>query len=215
LEVISLEGKFVRLVPLDLGHAAALLTAANEDRSSYTFTSVPRDAIEMRMFIHLAQAEYDRGASIPFATVDAKTSRLVGSTRFMSVDRWHPYFEPAPTRDSPPSALEIGSTWLAGSAQRTAINTEAKLLMLRHAFEVWKVQRVTLKTDARNERSRAAILRLGAQLDGVLRAWQLASDGGPRDTAIFSILSGEWPAVRTNLEGALTLERSPPQADPD
>lgn len=211
--MLTLEGKHVRLVPLDLGHAAALLAAADEDRSSYTFTIVPRDAIEMRMFIHMAQVEADRGTSIPFATVEAKTGRLVGSTRFMSVDRWHGYFEPPPTKDSPPSVLEIGSTWLAASAQRTAINSEAKLLMLRHAFEVWKVQRVTLKTDARNERSRAAISRLGAKEDGVLRAWQLASDGGPRNTAIFSILGAEWPAVRANLERSLGLPSSP-DADP-
>jgi N-acetyltransferase len=204
--MITLEGQFVRLVPLDLGHATALVAAATEDRSSYEFTTVPRDAIEMRMFIHLAHADYERGTSIPFATVDALSGRLVGSTRFMSIERWHPYFEPAPTRDSPPNALEIGSTWLAGSAQRTVINTEAKLLMLRHAFETWKVHRVTFKTDARNQKSRAAIERLGAKQDGVLRAWQLASDGGPRDTAIFSMLLSEWPAVRSRLEQSLRAE---------
>lgn len=202
--MLTLEGKYARLVPLDLGHATALLAAADEDRSSFVFTIVPRDAIEMRMFIHLAQAEAARGASVPFATVDAQTGRLVGSTRFMNLDRWHPYFEPAPTKDSHPDAAEIGSTWLAKSAQRTAVNTEAKLLMLRHAFDVWRVQRITLKTDARNLKSRAAIERLGAKPDGILRAWQLASDGGPRDTAIYSILRKEWPEVRERLEQALS-----------
>ncbi len=198
--MLTLEGKYVRLVPLDLGHSTALLAAANENRSSYTFTVIPRDEIEMRMFIQLARTDAERGVTVPFATVDAQTGRLVGSTRFMNIERWHKYFESAPTRESPPSVLEIGSTWLAESAQRTAINTEAKLLMLRHAFEVWKVHRVTLKTDARNLKSRAAILRLGSKADGVLRAWQLASDGGPRDTAIYSILLEEWLEVRARLE---------------
>ena len=202
--MLTLEGKFVRLVPLDLGHSTALLAAANENRSSFTFTVIPRDEIEMRMFIQLARTDAEHGMAVPFATVDAQTGRLVGSTRFMNMERWHKYFEPAPTRESPPSVLEIGSTWLAESAQRTALNTEAKLLMLRHAFEVWKVQRVTLKTDARNLKSRAAILRLGSKADGVLRAWQLASDGGPRDTAIYSILLEEWPQVRARLEQSLT-----------
>ena len=201
--MLTLEGQFVKLIPLELDHAPALLIAADEDRSSYAFTIVPRDATQMRTFIQLAQAEAERGASVPFATVDARTNRPVGSTRFMAIDRWHPYFKPAPARDCFPSVLEIGSTWLARSAQRTAINTEAKLLMLRHAFEVWHVHRVTLKTDARNLRSRTAIARLGAKHDGVLRAWQLASDGGPRDTAIFSILESEWPEVKANLERAL------------
>ncbi len=203
--MITLEGTFVRLVPLDFGHASALLSAALENRSTYHFTFVPRDAIEMRRFIQLARDDADKGSSVPFATVDARTERLVGSTRFMNVERWHDYFAPPPTRESAPSALEIGSTWLAASAQRTAINTEAKLLMLRHAFEVWKVHRVTLKTDARNLRSRAAIQRLGAKPDGVLRAWQLASDGGPRDTAFFSILQAEWPIVCARLEQALKI----------
>ena len=202
--MLTLEGKFARLVPLDLGHAAALLAAANEDRSSYAFTMIPRDAIEMRMYIHLAQAEAAKGTAMAFATVDAQTNRLVGSTRFMGIERWHAYFGPAPTKESAPTALEIGGTWLAQSAQRTAINTEAKLLMLRHAFELWKVERVTLKTDARNLRSRSAIKRLGATEDGVLRAWQLASDGGPRDTAVSSILKSEWPEVRARLEEALS-----------
>ena len=197
--MITLQGSVVRLVPLEQSHAEGLLAAANEDRSSYVFTIVPTDAAQMRAFIDLAQAEAARGASVPFATLDAKTGRPVGSTRFMSLDRWRPYFEPAAPKDAVPDGVEIGSTWLSKSAQRTAINSEAKLLMLCHAFDAWKVQRVTLKTDARNLKSRHAIQRLGAKEDGVLRAWQLATDGGPRDTAIYSILQSEWPAVRARL----------------
>jgi N-acetyltransferase len=196
----TLEGKIVRLVPLQLVHAGALLAAAGEDRSTYGFTVVPADAAQMRAYIQQGLDQADRGESMPFATVDARTGRVVGTTWYLNLQRWHGAFEPAPSKASPPSVLEIGSTWLAASAQRTAINTEAKLLMLRQAFEVWKVLRVTLKTDVRNMKSRAAILRLGAKEDGVLRAWQLAADGGPRDTAFYSILLSEWPAVRARLE---------------
>lgn len=197
--MITLDGTFVRLVPLDASHADALLAAANEDRSTYAFTIVPHDADEMRQFIAIAQGEANRGVSVPFATIDRKSGKAVGSTRFMALDWWGPYLGPPPSKEGPPSGVEIGSTWLAASAQRSAVNTEAKLLMLRHAFETWKVERVTLKTDARNTRSRNAIMRLGAKEDGVLRAWQLASDGGPRDTAIYSILRSEWPAVRDRI----------------
>lgn len=197
--MITLDGTFVRLVPLDASHADALLAAANEDRSTYAFTIVPHDADEMRQFIAIAQGEANRGVSVPFATIDRKSGKAVGSTRFMALDWWGPYLGPPPSKEGPPSGVEIGSTWLAASAQRSAVNSEAKLLMLRHAFETWKVERVTLKTDARNTRSRNAIMRLGAKEDGVLRAWQLASDGGPRDTAIYSILRSEWPAVRDRI----------------
>ncbi len=201
--MISLAGKFVSLVPLEASHADALLAAAGEDRSTYAFTIVPRDVDQMRQFIAIAQGEATRGVSVPFATIDRRSGKAVGSTRFMALDWWGPYFGPAPSKELPPSGVEIGSTWLAASAQRSVINSEAKLLMLRHAFETWKVERVTLKTDARNRRSRDAIIRLGATEDGVLRAWQLASDGGPRDTAIYSILRSEWPGVRDRLVGKI------------
>lgn len=198
--MLTLEGRTVRLVPLDLSHATGLLSAATEDRSSYRFTTVPADAAQMRRYLELALAEAKGGSTVPFATMDATTRRLVGATSFLALQRWHPYFDAPPPKDAPPTVCEIGATWLAASAQRTAINSEAKLLMLRHAFEAWNVERVTLKTDARNSKSRTAIERLGAKPDGVLRAWQLAADGGPRDTAIFSILRAEWPAVRARLE---------------
>jgi RimJ/RimL family protein N-acetyltransferase len=201
--MLSLEGKFVRLLPLEPADAERLLAAATEDRSSYRFTIVPHDLDSMKLFIGAAIAERDRGASVPFATFDARTGKAVGSTRYMTIDRWGHPDEPAPSKDAAPSALEIGATWLSGSAQRSAINTEAKLLMLRYAFEIWKVERVTLKTDARNQRSRDAIARLGARLDGVLRAWQRAAEGGPRDTAVFSILRGEWSGIRAGLEERL------------
>ena len=122
----------------------------------------------------------------------------------MSLDYW-PAESPSPLVRPPgvPHGVEIGHTWLAAAAQRTALNTEAKLLMLGHAFERWEVLRVTLKTDARNVRSRTAIERLGACFDGILRAAMLAADGGPRDTAYYSILAAEWPEVRRRLEAKL------------
>ncbi|HYM66201.1 MAG TPA: GNAT family protein, partial [Patescibacteria group bacterium] len=143
--------------------------------------------------------------SLPFATVDRASGRVAGSTRFLNIEFWtwppDNRHQRGPER---PDAVEIGATWLAASAQRTPINTEAKLLMLTHAFDHWRVHRVSLMTDARNQRSRQAILRLGAGFDGVLRAARPASDGAIRDTAAFSILEAEWPAVRANLEARLT-----------
>jgi RimJ/RimL family protein N-acetyltransferase len=137
---------------------------------------------------------------LPFATVQRSSGAVVGSTRFWSLEFW-PWPENHPLRRPPgvPDAVEIGYTWLAPEVQRTALNTEAKLLMLTHAFEQWAVHRVSLRTDVRNARSRAAIERLGARLDGVLRAASPAMDGGIRDTASYSLLANEWPATRARL----------------
>jgi len=137
--------------------------------------------------------------------------RIVGSTRFwdLEVFVWPPPSPPGvahgpePADDRPPSVVEIGSTWYAASAQRTGINTEVKLLQLTHAFEAWRVLRVTFKTDARNARSRTAIERLGAQVEGVRRAHSPAGDGTVRDSAYYSITAPEWPTVRSNLHQLL------------
>ena len=115
-----------------------------------------------------------------------------------------------PDDERPPTVVEIGSTWYAASAQRTALNAEVKLLLLSHAFDVWEVLRVTLKTDARNERSRAAIERLGARHEGIRRAHTIASDGTVRDTAYYSIVAAEWPAVREGLRRRLGRTRASP-----
>jgi RimJ/RimL family protein N-acetyltransferase len=125
---------------------------------------------------------------------------VVGSTRFGNVERWQ--WPPGDPRQRPveqPDAVEIGWTWLAERAQRTGLNREAKLLLLGHAFETWRCHRVTLKTDARNLRSRAGIEGIGGKLDGILRAHMPAADGGIRDTAIYSIVAAEWPAVKARL----------------
>jgi RimJ/RimL family protein N-acetyltransferase len=199
-EPLVLEGDHVRLEPLTMAHADGLLAAASEDQSSYVWTRAPSpDPAGVVAFIDEARAWPGR---IGFATMWLDEDRVVGSTSYFAEWwDWAGHTGPA----GAPDAVEIGGTWLAASAQRTVVNTEAKLLMLVQAFDVWQVQRVALKTDARNERSRAAIERLGARFEGILRQHMpaLGPAGGLRDSAYFSILPHEWPAVRTRLESAL------------
>jgi N-acetyltransferase len=202
---VTLEGRWVRLEPLGRGHAAGLLAAASGSRDTYGFTTVPGTAAETTAYIGGALAEQAAGRALPFATIDRARGVVVGCTRLFNIEFWPwPAGNPNQRGVDRPDVAEIGWTWLAASAQRTPINTEAKLLMLAHAFDVWRVHRVSLMTDARNQRSRNAILRIGARFDGVLRAARPASDGAIRDTAAFSILEAEWPAVRANLEARLT-----------
>lgn len=189
VDPIVLGAALVRLEPLSLDHVPALVAAASEDRSTYAFTMVPDGLDAMAAYVATALDEQHSGRTLAFATF--VHDRIVGSTRFMDMDHWGA---------SPlPSVLEIGSTWLSASAQRTGANTEAKLLMLTHAFETWQVHRVTFKTDARNERSRRAIERIGATFEGIRRAHVLAYDGTIRDSAYFSIIASEWPAVKLRL----------------
>lgn len=187
-------------------HAPGLAAAADEDRSSYGFTTVPDGPEEASAYVVAAMAKERSGRAVPFAAV--ANGRVVGSTRLLDLDvftwpRMAGEQGPAPDDEHPPTVAEIGSTWYAASAQRTPVNTEAKLLLLTLAFETWQVRRVTLKTDDRNTRSRAAIERLGARFEGVRRAHTPATDGGLRDTAYYSILADEWPDVRAGLERRL------------
>jgi RimJ/RimL family protein N-acetyltransferase len=198
---VHLSDAIVDLRPLGREYIEALADAASISRDTYGLTSVPSGIDGARVYVETALTEQASGVSIPFATFDAR-ERVVGSTRFMTIERWK---WPAPgstLQRAPdnPDVVEIGATWLAADVQRTAVNTHAKLLMLRHAFEVWDVRRVSLKTDARNLRSRRAIERIGASFDGVLRAHAPAFDGTVRDTAFYSILASEWPSARANLE---------------
>jgi RimJ/RimL family protein N-acetyltransferase len=198
---VTLADAVVRLAPLAMEHVDGLWAAASASRETYVLTRVPESLEDARAYVALALDELARGVSVPFATHDARSGRVVGSTRFMTIERWK---WPAPWAAQQRPAghadvVEIGSTWLAPEAQRTAINTHAKLLMLTHAFEAWGVRRVMLKTDARNARSRGAIERLGARFDGVLRAHMPAFDGAVRDTAYYSILASEWPEVKVHL----------------
>ena len=196
---VVLAGRHVRLEPLTPAHAPRLGAAGAGDRSTFGLTSVPDDAASAAAYIAALLADAGAGSALPFATL-LPDGEVVGATRFLGLEYW-PVGDPRPP--GVPVVAEIGGTWLAPKVQRTAVNTEAKLLMLTHAFETWRVLRVSLKTDARNARSRAAIQRLGARFDGVLRAHSPAADGGLRDTAFFSILSGEWPDMRDRLRRRL------------
>ncbi|MGJ5896815.1 GNAT family N-acetyltransferase [Streptomyces niveiscabiei] len=193
-----LYGDFVRLEPLDRCHAAELARAAEEGRGTYAYTWVPTSA-ELDRYLDLQLARAADGSISPFAQISASTGRAVGVTAYCEPRAWR---DPARL-----DAVEVGHTWLAASAQRTGINAEAKLLLFRHAFEVWQVSRVDLKTDARNTRSRAAITAAGATFEGVLRNWSTSKypgeEGELRDSAIFSITAEEWPQRRPRLEERL------------
>jgi RimJ/RimL family protein N-acetyltransferase len=198
LEGPVLEGEFVRLEPLDHRHAADLALAAEQDRGSYGLTWVPR-ATEVGDYIDAQLGRAATGKLAPYAQISLASGRAVGATSY-----WDPRFWPAGDRLS---AIEVAFTWLGSLAQGTGINAEAKYLLFRHAFETWEVARVDLKTDARNGRSRAAIERVGAKFEGVLRNWSISWAPGEtgllRDSAIFSIIASEWPETRLMLEKRL------------
>ena len=200
LQPVTLEGRYVRLEPLSPEHVPALLDIAIRRNDTFQFTFIARNEAEMKAWVESALADRDRDRALPFATVDRRADRVVGATRFLNIEFWTwPPGSPHQRGADLPDVVEIGATWLAPGSQRTGINTEAKLLMLTHAFETWRVHRVSLVTDARNVRSRNAIERLGARPDGVLRATRVAADGGIRDTAAYSIVEAEWPTVKAGL----------------
>jgi RimJ/RimL family protein N-acetyltransferase len=200
IEPLRFQGRLVQLEPLAFGHVPGLLEVARRGRETFALTYVPADEISMRRYVEDAISDGLKGTAVPFATIDRGSGRVVGSTRFGNIEHWSwPNDHPLRRAAGRPDVVEIGWTWLDPAAQRTGINVEAKLLMLTHAFEIWEVHRVSLMTDARNARCREAILRLGATLDGVLRAARPAADGAIRDTAAYSITSGEWPACKQAL----------------
>jgi len=198
-ERFTLQGKHIRLEPLERRHVDGLVAAAAIDPSLYRWSPVPQGKAEAVTYVDTALAWHEAGTAVPFAMVRAEDDAVIGSTRFWKIERWAwPQGHPSHGRDVP-DACEIGYTWLARSAIRTAANTEAKLLMLRHAFEVWQVLRVCFHTDARNQRSRAALGRIGGQFEGILRAHRMAADFIPRDSVRYSIVAAEWPAVKQRL----------------
>jgi RimJ/RimL family protein N-acetyltransferase len=210
---VTLRGEHVALVPLTDAHLDGLVAAATRDRTTYDWTYVPASHDAMARWMATAQADAAAGRAVPFATT-RPDGEVIGTTRFGNIERWvwpEPLADRART-DGTPDAVEIGWTWLRGDVQRTAVNTESKLLMLGHAFEVWKVERVAVRTDRRNARSRAAIERLGASLDGVLRAHVPGVDGTLRDTASYSILRSEWRGVRDELAARLARYSPPANA---
>jgi RimJ/RimL family protein N-acetyltransferase len=189
---VTLTGSVVRLAPIRHDHAEMFWEVARNDLDDI-FRWIPyrmQTQEDFQWLVAKALQEQERGESVVFTTVERASGRVIGSTRFMNIDRNN-------------RRVEIGSTWIAPAWQRTAVNTEAKFLMLRHAFEVWGCFRVELKTDALNEKSRSAILRLGAKEEGTLRRHVITWTGRVRDSVYFSILDSEWPGVKARLEEKL------------
>ena len=198
-EDVVLQGKHVRLEPLGHLHIDGLVAAAAADPSLYQWSPIPQGRVEAISYVDTALAWKAEGSAVPFAIVRAEDGVVVGSTRFFNLERWAwPPHHPLHGRSSP-DACEIGYTWLARSAVRTPVNTESKLLMLTHAFETWKMLRVCFHTDVRNQRSRAALERIGGRFEGILRAHRMAADYIARDSARYSIVASEWSAVKERL----------------
>ena len=197
-EVPTLVGREVTLRPLVVDDVDALVAAAAESREHYGLSAVPDGPDATRAYVARLLRQREAGDRLPFVTV--WRGRVVGSTSFIEPRVWDWPPGSALQRSDRPDVVEIGSTWLAASAQRTRCNTEAKLLMLTHAFERWQVHAVSFKTDERNARSRRAIERLGARFDGVRRADMPGADGTVRNSAHYSIVAAEWPAVRARLD---------------
>jgi RimJ/RimL family protein N-acetyltransferase len=190
LDPVTLEGRVIRLEPLGLHHLDGLC-AVGLDRSLWAFTTIRVTTPDaMHSYVETALAEQRAGTALPFATVERATGTVVGTTRFASAVHEH-------------ARVEIGWTWIAPAWQRSAVNTEAKYLMLRHAFDVMGVRRVELKTSALNARSRAAMLRIGATEEGTLRKHMINADGPARNSVYFSVIDDEWPAVRARLESLM------------
>ena len=191
VQPVTLHGRHVRLEPLTRHHLDALVDIGlEEDLWRWTVSQI-RSRDDMRAYMDEALEAEARGTALPFVTVAQASNLVVGSTRFANIDREH-------------RRAEIGWTWVASPWQRTAVNTEAKYLMFCHAFETWGCVRVELKTDALNARSRAAILRIGATEEETFRNHMITESGRIRETAWFSILDREWPAVKQRLEQRLS-----------
>lgn len=196
----TLTGSHVQLEQLSLDFAEELVRAGNEDRSSYAWTPVPPTVPEMQRYISGLLAEQQSRSAVPFVQRRLSDGALVGCTRYLRLEWWG-------GRDLP-DEVEIGGTWLAGSAQRTAINTEAKYLLLTNAFERWNVHRVAICTDSRNTQSQTAILRLGATFEGILRSHRGSYAAGEqnrvaRDSAMYSVVRSDWQAIKRGLEEKL------------
>ncbi len=197
---LTLVGKVVRLEPLEHRHGPGLVAASADGAELYRWSPVPQDEAQVRQYVETAVAARDSGNAVPFAVVRTEDDVVIGSTRFFDLEYW-PW--PAAAREDHgggPDTCEIGYTWLSPKAIRTGANTEMKRLMLTHAFETWRVQSVCLHTDARNQRSRDAMARIGLRYEGTLRAHRLGADLTPRDSARFAVTAAEWPAVRQHLD---------------
>lgn len=190
IEPIVLERKFVRLEPLSLEHHLQLCEVGLDANLWRLIPTQITNSDEMKSYIETALAEQERGISLSYATIEKSSNKAIGSTRFGNIDVGN-------------LRTEIGWTWIAKDWQRTFVNTEAKLLMLTHAFETWKCNRVEFKTDALNEKSRNAILRLGAKQEGIFRQHVVCQSGRLRDSVYFSIINSEWAEIKKNLQAKL------------
>lgn len=190
----NLEGRSIRLTPLSIEHLDVLCAVGLEPKLWQATTIQVCTRADMAAYIRAALAGHSAGTAVPFAIVERATDRVIGTTRFHSIVAEHRH-------------LEIGFTWIALPWQRTAANTEAKYLLLRHAFETMDFVRVEFRADAENEQSRRALLRIGAREEGVFRHYRITAHRGIRDLAVYSIIATEWPAVRRNLEIRLTGAR--------
>ena len=190
IQQVTLQGRHIRLEPLTLNHLDGLCEIGLDPDLWRWIPTQVKSRDDMRDYIRLALRWQTDGTALPFATVDQSSGRVVGSTRYMNIDK-------------PNRHVEIGATWIGRPWQRTVVNTEAKYLMLRHAFETLGCFRVELKTDALNQQSRNAILRIGASQEGIFRKHVVCSDGRLRDSVYFSIIDSEWPSVKARLEEKL------------
>lgn len=193
IEPITLEGCYIRLAPLSLSHHAALCEVGL-DAALWEFTTIRLQTPEdMRRYIEAALHEQAEGAVLPFVILEKRSGKVIGTSRYHNINPAH-------------RRVEIGFTWVAIPWQRTPVNTEAKYLMLKQAFEQYRCVRVEFKADTRNERSRRALLRIGATQEGILRSYMVSGHKGVRDVVLFSIIDSEWPAVKAELEAKLRRE---------
>lgn len=203
MDKLILVGRHVRLEPLEPRHVDALTAASAVDPSLYQWSAVPVGRTAVQSYVETALAAQMAGNAVPFAVVRQTDGEVIGSTRFFDLERW-PWPAGHPRAQCRvPDACEIGYTWYTRPAIRTGANTEAKLMMLTHAFEVWQMARVCLHTDERNARSRAAMERLGCKFEGILRSHRLAVDLIPRNSARYSIVAAEWPETKARIQHML------------
>ncbi|MEJ7846520.1 MAG: GNAT family protein [Pyrinomonadaceae bacterium] len=187
---VTLDGEFVRLEPMKIGHLDALCEVGLIPELWKLTANIVEDQEDLQRYVETALNDQARGVTLPFVTVDKAAGKIVGSTRFGNIESLN-------------RKVEIGWTWIHPDWQRSFVNTEAKLLMLTHAFETWKCIRVELKTDALNERSRKAIARIGGKEEGTLRHHMITESGRFRDSVFFSIIDEEWETVKRNLSERL------------
>lgn len=190
IEPVILESEFVRMEPLRADHIDGLAAFAFDESLWLWTVNQIANMSDLRMYVESALSDAKRGVSLPFVTIEKESDKIVGSSRFGNIDVTN-------------RKTEIGWTWVARDWQRTRVNSEAKLLMLTHAFETWKCIRVELKTDALNELSRAAILRIGAKEEGILRNHMITDSGRFRNSVYFSIIESEWNDVKRHLSERL------------